>query len=203
MPLVEDLVNLRDDEKRHAVIKRAHPLYSEFIDSWEVLTDAFDGVGGFKDGSYLYEFPREDASKYQARAAQARYHNYVESLVELFTRYLTRDVQRTTESEDLESWWQDVDGRGTNMDDMIRDVIMQGLATGHVGALVDKPVVEPGETRADDATQPFISLYPPLAIQDWIWDPRDGIHAIKLREGVTPDTFDPDASTEKDFVRVL
>jgi hypothetical protein len=191
MPIVEELLQLTESSRQTAV-KREHPQYKEFAHTWDVLANAFDGIGGFKDGSYLLEFPREDSTKYNGRKQQARYHNYVESLAELFTRYLTRNVDRTTTSEELKAWWDDVDGKGTSMADLVRDIIMQGLASGHVGVLVDKPDVEPGETRATDSAQPFVSLYPPLTIQDWIWDARDGIHAVKLRESITPESFNVD-----------
>ena len=194
MPIIEALLAQGDRDRKNAVTHE-HPVYEAFKDAWDVLANAYDGTGGFKDGSYLYKFPREDDDKYTARTAQARYHNYVESLVELFTRYLTRSVTRETDSEDLADWWLDVDGRGTSIDDMIRDVVALALSSGHVGALIDKPTMEPGETRSED-TQPFVSLYAPLAIQDWILDARAGLRAVKLREAVTPVGFEDDADDQ-------
>ena len=190
MAIIENLVSLSEDDRKAAVL-REHPLYKYFGDTWEVLSHAYDGTGGFMDGSYLFEFPAEDSAKFAQRKAQSRYHNYVETLVELFTRYLTRHVVRTTESEELEGWWSDVDGKGTDMGDYVRDIVTTALAVGHVGTLVDKPDEDIGETKATDTTRPFLSIYSPLTMQDWIYDKRDGIHGIKLRESVTPTEFDP------------
>ena len=197
--IIDKLLTLSPDDRK-AAVTREHPLYTHFADTWEVLANAYDGTGGFMDGGYLFEFPAEDSNKFAKRQQQSRYHNYVETLVELFTRYLTRQVVRETESQELQSWWRDVDGKGTDVGGYVRDIVTTGLAVGHVGTLVDKPEVSGGETKATDSARPFLSVYSPLTIPDWLYDARDGIHAIKLREGITPTEFDPeDAGQEAPY----
>lgn len=42
-----------------------------------MLEDGYEGCGGFLDGSYLTQHPREDAGKYGMRRELAYYLNYL------------------------------------------------------------------------------------------------------------------------------
>ncbi|TCL74227.1 hypothetical protein EDC14_1004165 [Hydrogenispora ethanolica] len=48
---------------------------------YKFLTDAYYGIGGFKDGSYLDRHPRETDAKYQRRREASYYLNYVAPVV--------------------------------------------------------------------------------------------------------------------------
>ena len=96
-------------EDARDILALEHPDYTERKHSWQVLLDAFEGRGGFLDGSYLWPYPREDAPDFLKRQKMARYHNYVEALVDLYVRFIfTQGVKRTSTSEEYNAWTEDV-----------------------------------------------------------------------------------------------
>lgn len=178
-------------DQREKALKITHDLYAEFHEQWELLLDAMDGCGGFLTGGYLWKFPREKKDKFEERQAQARYHNYVESLVEIYVRHLFgRGVTRDTNSDALKAFWLDVDGHGTALTDYLKTQTALALATGHIGILMDKPpVLPPGPSKADEQAAkslPFLTSFTPVAILDWRLD-HDELVAVKLSECVESD----------------
>lgn len=175
-------------DERKEIIKRTHALYSAKAASWQVFLDAYEGSGGFEDGEYLWKYPREESTEYTTRQAQARYHNYAKSLVNLYVRHVFHSgVKRVSEDQGLMDFWADVDGAGTKIDDFMKRAAHLALAMGHDGVLVDK-TTEPaaGPSRADERSRVFASLYTPLNIKDWRIK-RDELVTLKLEEAVETD----------------
>ncbi len=174
---------LQDEQGALAILEREHIDYSRRKQSWEVLLNAFEGGGGFLDGSYLWEYPREDRADYLKRQQMARYHNYLESLIDLYVRFIwTQGVSRESANEDLNAWLQDVDGQGTTVDQLLKRALAVGEVHGHAGVLVDKTPDEPtGQSKADELARPIATVFTALGIQDWRFD-ADGLAAVKLRE---------------------
>jgi len=188
-------------DERAKVLKHTHALYGQFKPQWEILLDAMDGCGGFLNGDYLWKFPREVQTKFDERKAQARYHNYVESLVEIYVRHVFgRGVKRKTTSETLNAFWDNVDGHRTKLTDYLKTQTAIALATGHVGVLMDKPATEaPGPSREDEKTVgivPYLSTFSPVAILDWRTE-HDEVVAVKLSEAdQSDDLLAPDKDSE-------
>lgn len=189
--LAAKLSGITDADARAKALARVNPLYDQFRPQWEVLLDAMDGSGGFLSGGYLWKFPRELDNKFKERQAQARYHNYVESLVEIYVRHLFgRGVTRTSTSDGLQEFWKNVDGSGAEMTDYLKTQTALALATGHTGILMDKPPdVAAGPSKADDkaaGSVPFLRAYTPIAILDWRTQ-QDEIVSLKLAEAAPSD----------------
>ena len=53
-----------------------------YKERYTLLKDAYDGGGGFADGTYLQKHPREDATKFKARQEMAYYLNYMQPCVD-------------------------------------------------------------------------------------------------------------------------
>jgi len=177
---ISGILNTTEQVKRLDLLKRVHPLHARYSRLWNVGLDAYDGSGGFLDGGYLWEFPREEKADFQRRQQQARYHNYAETLVDIYVRHITSSVERSTTDTGLEQWWQSVDGRGQSMDSYAQAVLGPALAAGHAGTLVDKSSAVPtGPSRADDSHPPYLVTVQAPAILDWRMD-RQGLAAIKL-----------------------
>jgi len=191
------LLALERDQRR-AILEQTHPAYDAHRDEWRVLLDAYDGVGGFLDGAYLWRYPNEEPADFRDRQQQARYHNVARAVIDLYVRHiLGQTVTRQTTDPELEAWWRNVDGSGLPIDGVMRRAAAIALVAGHVGLLVDKPPVPArGPTRAEDRTPPFVTLYPPLAIRDWRLD-RGTLVALKLADQVPQhnllDALDPTA----------
>lgn len=173
----------KSDDERMAVLSQEHPDYASHKTSWEVLLDAFEGGGGFLDGNYLWPYPREGQPDFAKRQSMARYHNYLETLVDLYVRFMfTQGVARTSKDEGYNEWLQDVDGAGTGIDDFLKKFAAVALVSGHAGCLVDKTADQPsGPTRAEDTGQVTCTVFTALSIMDWRHD-RSSLAAVKLTE---------------------
>lgn len=170
-------------EARRARLDRVHSEYATNFKSWQVLLDAFEGTGGFLDGTYLWCYPREDESAFSKRQEMARYHNYVESLIDIYVRFMfTQGVKRSSTNADYDEWLLDVDGAGTGIDEFLRRLSALALASGHAGVLVDKTVDEAtGPTKADDKGRIIAVQFTATAITDWRHT-REVLTAVKLLE---------------------
>lgn len=170
-------------EDAKAVLAFTHPDYDTHQTSWQILIDAFEGTGGFLDGSYLWQYPREDTNDYNARKAQQRYHNYLSPLVDLYTRFLfTQGVKRESTSEDYNAWTEDVDGAGTDMNGLLKRLLSMALVCGHAGVLIDKTAEAPtGPSKADDKARVVAHVFTATAIRDWRFT-NHVLTAVKLTE---------------------
>ena len=109
-------IRFTDSEQGRAdLFRQVHPAVAAMGPRYQLLLDAYDGQGGFLDGTYLWQFPREKDSEFGPRKRQARYHNYVQPIIDQYVRKLFggTGVQRESASDELTAWWADVDGAGT------------------------------------------------------------------------------------------
>ena len=174
-----------DDSKegRARLFDQVHPAVRVKAKEWTLLLDAIDGEGGFSNGDYLWKFPREIDTEWLNRKAQARYHNYADTIAGFYVRKVLGSVQRQTKNADLEAWWADVDGGGTGIDDFLTRALLKALTAGHVGILVDKTTDTPtGPARADERARVLLAPYLPTHILDWRMTSGDTIASVKLRE---------------------
>lgn len=200
---VSTITSLTESEARD-VLSLEHPDYAERKESWGVLLDAFEGTGGFLSGEHLWEYPREDSADYDKRKAMARYHNYLESLVDLYVRFLfTQGVKRSSASEEYNAWLENVDGAGLHLNDLLKRALSFGLVAGHAGILIDKTSDKPkDQTKAGDVAKTIASVFYATAVQDWRFA-RNVLTAVKLREAPPPTAITAETPTGEDAVQYL
>lgn len=58
---------------------------------WQFLNNAYNGEGGFSDGSYLMQFSREVDEKFKSRQNMAYYVNYLKPSIERFASYIFKN----------------------------------------------------------------------------------------------------------------
>jgi hypothetical protein len=180
---VRPLVGEPDDAIRRGVLARTHPDYTLHQYNWQVLLDAFEGTGGFLTGDYLWPHPREDNPEFRNRMVMARYHNYVETIVDLYVRFIfTQGVKRSTKSREYEEWQKNVDGAGTAYTEFLKRLAAVALVNGHAGCLVDK-TTEPaaGPRQADEQATVVASIFTAPSIADWRFV-RNTLTQVKLFE---------------------
>ena len=164
-----------------------HPAVEAHTEGWTVALDAYDGEGGFLDGSYIWRFAREKQDEFESRASQARYHNYQQTIVDYYTRKVCSEISRETTNQELIDWLGNVDGAGTDMSTLIRRALSKALAAGHVGLLADKtPDVPTGPSKADERASVFVAQFLPQSILDWRLAQDETITSVKLLETVIP-----------------
>jgi hypothetical protein len=176
-----------EDGLRKAVLEREHPDYSAHKVAWEILLDAFEATGGFLDGGYLWPYPREEEPQFRERQQMARYHNYLETLVDLYVRQVfTQGVKRDSSDPAYNEWIEDVDGAGTPIDDYMRKFAAMSLVGGHSGTLCDKTREEPtGPRKVDETARVFLTLFPNTSIVDWRFR-MNRLVGVKLVEAAPP-----------------
>jgi len=125
-------------------------------DSVDFLLNAYDGTGGFADGSYLTQFPRETDSAFAERKTRAHYKNIVRKLVNIYVGFLTeRDPTRQT--DDLYAKFAlNADGAGHKLDTVLVNFIRLTLITGTSYIIVDKP--QGMAASMADEKLPYISI---------------------------------------------
>jgi hypothetical protein len=191
---------------------QVHPTYATWAPVWQRLVHVFEGSGGFLDGTYLVAHPREwedynavtpakPTKKLLARRTIARYENVASVILEqkraaLFRQLPSRTIggsKDTTKDHPLHAWWQNVDGRGTNIDDyMSQSWVPTGLF-GHLVHVMDRPKGPKPLTMADQKA-PFLRTYSPLDLSDWLTDDLGCLSAVKLLEVAPRMSLDEPAS---------
>jgi hypothetical protein len=193
-----------DEDARKKALALAHPDYTANSADWAVLLDAFEGSGGFQTGDYLWPYVRESGDDFDKRRKMVRYHNYVDSLVELYCRFVfTNGVNRSSQSTDYDAWTADVDGAGTSLETLLKHLVSVSLTLGHGGVLVDKTSEEPtGPTKADEKARPVASVFSALAIQDWRIE-AGKLKSVKLREAAPQPSLVEELPTDESSQQFL
>jgi len=201
-----------------------HPIYDLLQDEWITLGHVREGTGGFKDGTYLVAHPREwedhtaitpvkPGKKLKARRAIARYENLASAILEakksaLFREQPNRRIGdgQSDELGELEQWWDDVDGKGTHIDDAMPAWWDLAATFGHVVLYFELPSgPTPGEdaqTAADEG-QPYVRLYTPLDVLNWLTDDNGQIISIKVVEAVQATSYSELKPVTQYRVRVI
>jgi hypothetical protein len=194
----------RDTGERVPLLEANHPEYDQNVENWQLLIDAFEGTGGFADGEYLWPYQNERLSSYDKRKKMARYHNYVETIVDLYVRHVfTQEPARRSDSEEYNDWLKDVDGEGTTISDYLRHSVSLALSAGHAGILMDATPDAPlGPSKADQRARPFLTHYPATSITDWRTK-RAAVTGIKLIEQAQAASIADAVPTGDDAIRYL
>ena len=94
------------------------------IEEYSLLNNAYYGDGGFLNGKYLVQHPRESSEKYQQRLALAYYLNYTSPCVNAHVDPIfKRDPQREY-SGAITALWEDfakdTDLAGTDLNTLVK-----------------------------------------------------------------------------------
>lgn len=185
---------------------QTHPLYALWSPVWIKLAHVYEGSGGFLDGTFLIAHPREwidytkpvpsqPTKKLKARRALARYENVAASIIEqkrsaIFREAVTRTVgdSKKKTPHALELFWQNVDGSGCSIDDWMSQAFLPASIFGYAIHVMDRPAGT-ATTKADEG-KPYLRLYCPLDMPDWLTDDRDQLQAVKLMEAVPRESLE-------------
>lgn len=183
-----------------------HPIYTTWAPTWIKLAHVREGAGGFMDGTYLIAHPREwqdytattpkkPTKKLKARRAMAAYENFAAGIIEakkaaLFREHPVRRIGsgEQTETTPLEQWWEDVDGLGTSIDEFMTFAWDTAATFGHTYIYFEQ-AADGTATTAADAKRPYLCIYTPLDVTDWIETTKGELTAVKMVEGVPRSDF--------------
>lgn len=120
-------------------------------DNFEFLRDCYTGGGGFADGSFLIQHPRESDDKFARRKEAAAYSNYPRKILDSWISHLFRRApQRETGLDVYNDFVLDCDRRGTRLDQFLKRAARLSGLLGTVYLIVDK-ASEKAANRAEAA----------------------------------------------------
>ncbi len=204
LPAFAQRIVAAEDHERITLLENQHVDYVTSVEDWTLLLDAFEGSGGFANGEYLWPYRYEANDDYCRRQEMARYHNYVETVIDLYVRHVfTQDPIRQSANQDLIEWWKNVDGHGTSIVEFMRRTVALALAAGHTGILMDMTPDEPsGPAKVDQRSRPFLTAFTATSIPDWRVQ-RENVVGVKLIEAVPDASIDQPAPEGDDALRWL
>lgn len=200
-----------------------HPLYKKWAPSWRRFAHIYDGAGGFLDGTYLVAHPREwvdytadipskPTKKLKARRKLARYENVGASIIDqkraaLFRQEAIRQIgdgkSDAEQNHPFIQWCENVDGAGTCMDDFMKQAWTLAAVFGYVLLYMDRPASAEAPRSLADQKAPYLRLYTPLDMPDWLTDDRGSLTAVKFVEPIprtSLDTADTGTQTLERYV---
>lgn len=123
---------------------------------YQFIADALHGTGGFRDGGYLVQYPRESGDKFERRKAIAWYHNALRPACQRFAGYLVkRPPQRTLTQPALEALADRCDWQDNSLDVFWSGFMVEAKARGTMLLLVDMP------KDGDERTWPVLTALTP------------------------------------------
>jgi len=152
--------------------------------NWSFLYDSYTGLGGYEDGSYLVQYPRETPDKYSRRKELAVYPNFVRKIVDTYVAHLFKDPPVRETTDNYARFIDNVDRNGTYIDDFMKKVAKLTLIFGTVFVIVDKP---PGRarTKAEELQQgllPYVTIRLPSQVEEAEIDEYGRLRRISFRE---------------------
>ncbi len=160
------------------------PLTKLSPEDYKFLLDAYTGLGGFKSGDYLIQHKREEEDKFNRRKQLTIYPNYIRKIVDTFTAHIfKRPPQRKTTPE-YERFINNVDKRGTHIDDFMRKIFKLTCIYGTVFIIIDKPS-EQAKTRYEELEKgllPYATIRLPTQLHSYSLDNFGNLQEITFQE---------------------
>ena len=151
------------------------------------IADALQGTGGFRDGSYLVQYPRESDEKFARRKAIAWYANAMRPACQRFAGYLTkRPPQRQVTQPVLQSFLDACNWQNDNLDVFWSGFMLDAKARGSLLLLVDMPA----EGMATDRTWPAVSAIEPERVTAYAVNPVGALASVTFTATLTLDGKD-------------
>lgn len=141
------------------------------INDYKFLLDAYNGSGGFKDGSYLVSHPRETSEKYNKRKELAYYLNYVAAVINSHVNPVFRkEPEREWKDNDLFSTFTtDTDTLGTSLNRFMKRAGLIAKIDAVAFIVIDNVAEQPGN-MADVISQralPYAYIVKPSQVKDY------------------------------------
>jgi hypothetical protein len=125
---------------------------------YRLIADALQGAGGFRDGGYLVQYPRESDEKFARRKAIAWYANALRPAGQRFVGYLAkRPPQRQVTQPVLAAFLDSCNWQNDSLDVFWSQFMLDAKARGSMLLLVDMPA----EGMDTDRTWPAVSALAP------------------------------------------
>lgn len=156
-------------------LKAVHENYHTFVEEWNFLQAAYDGIKALIRIGAIKRHERESYQNYLRRIEQSYGFGYSKSIVDLLNFHLFKKPSQTilpevlTKNKQWEQFVKDCNLAEDPLEDFLLEQSRYAGIQGHVGILVDK-ASGVYQTVADEikaGVYPYLSAYKPPAILDW------------------------------------
>jgi len=157
----------------------------EHSQAWRFAYEAFTGSGGFANGGYLNQYPRESDEKFASRQEVAYYANLFAPHVNRYVGYIYKSKPvRQTKYDLIRKIFDDCDGAGNSIDVFMSSFAKEAKVRGVGLVLVDMPKELP-QTRADQIEKralPYLVSIPPEDIIEYKLDRHGKFEFIRFSD---------------------
>jgi hypothetical protein len=180
-------------------VTKCHDEYTAYLAEVTSLKDAYYGTGGYKTGTYLTKYPKEDDTKFTSRKAQVYYPNFPGVITDTYNGHIfKKPAERKTEDKGLNDFYERTNIAGDiTMHELMSEAHILSFSMGWCYAVVDKPQGEGVKSKLDEINQgirPYAYLLTPLDIIDWAVDDYGNWLWLKIKESYTKNKEDPFAT---------
>lgn len=160
--------------------------YASDIAPITLLQHAFFGTGGFRDGTYLVQYPRESDDKYLRRRKAAYYVNYVRPIIESHVKPIFRRGIKRTDGGENAAWTEFVANctmGGVGLEEFMRDRAIRAKRSGCDLIVVTAPADAPVNQAEEVALRPYVYGVEASRITDLVRDSSERIVSVSFTEG--------------------
>lgn len=158
-------------------LKEVNPIYQNNEKEWIFLNALYDGIREVIRLGLIEQHEREPDVSYKRRCKKLYGFGYSKSIVDIFNFYLFKKdseniLGNLNDNYLYREFIKDSDLYGHNYDSTIMDIALYAMIQGHMGILVDKPMIAFStlQEQIDNRVYPYIAKYFPKAILDWSFD---------------------------------
>jgi len=187
-------------------------------EKWKFYREAYDGTGGFEDGSYLDRYIRESDERYKQRQEVAFYINLFKQKVEKFIGYLFKQKPlRTSKNSIVLNIFDDCDFKGNNINIFISNFAKNCKIRGVGVVAVEQLQANNYKTQLENRLYPYFLEILPETIKDYkidnngdfefiayetildksIYQNRDILKVTRYHEKKSTITYDGDTIIDK------
>jgi len=175
--------------------EREHPLYEKNAPLWELYRSAAEGGGDFINDTNLFSHRLEDAEDFEERLKRAYFLNFCDTIPSMYNSYIFKEGVERPGNIDLEEFRKNVDGKGTNISEYIKECGYWASVFGSVHILVNMPVATTApKNKAEQRTSgqyPYTTTIYPTQLKDWSLDKKGNFNWV-LIETTYYEDFDPE-----------
>lgn len=130
------------------------------VNQYTFVSHAYNGDGGFKDGTYLLSYSSE-SKNYLRRKQEVSYKNYLKGIVDsLITPVFSSNATRVTDNDMFEAFITDVTNGGVGIQDFVKSATRACRLHGVVFVIMDNFSDMPlsRQEAIDTRTYPYVYL---------------------------------------------
>jgi hypothetical protein len=158
----------------------------DYTEELQFMDDCYFGEGGFRDGTYLEQYPRESDDGFKFRKKIATFSDYFRAEFDaLVDPIFSKNIQRTVENSSVKAYLADPRKRlGETMDTFMHNVTVTGLRLGTVFTVTTAPTeqAESAEDNTDSRFLAYSQIIKPQDIEGYILNEYGGIQTLVYLE---------------------